>query len=381
VFWFWLLVTPALLMAILGLRGERARVNYVSRRLAESPAAFPPASVIVPVKGEDQDLRKNLAALASLDYPDYELIIVAHTAADIPPGVLPRRAKIVFAHGSDPNTSEKIQNLQAAVRATCKRSEIFAFADSDGRPTRRWLQSLVAPLTEKGIGASTGYRWFVPQPPTFWSLMRGVWDSVALGMLGPGNNGFAWGGAMAIQKETFYQARVSEYWKNTISDDYALSAAVHATGLSIAYAPGALTPCTERLVCIPFFSWIRRQMTITRVYNPRMWWPAIVAHLFYCAAMLASCIVLARGYRLAGVALATQLIPGMWKGFNRGRLARAALPEYAGWFRRYGFVHTLFVPIATWVWLVALITSAFGNTIHWRGHSYTLRRPGEKAAQ
>ena len=90
--------------------------------------------MIVPVKGADEGLRENLAALASLDYPDYELVIVARTAADIPPGVLPRKAKIVLAYGDDPDTGEKVQNLNAAVRAARKRSEVLAFADSDGRP-------------------------------------------------------------------------------------------------------------------------------------------------------------------------------------------------------------------------------------------------------
>jgi hypothetical protein len=31
------------------------------------------------------------------------------------------------------------------------------------------------------------------------------------------------------------------------------------------------------------------------------------------------------------------------------------------------------VPVATWMWLVALGSSAFGNTIQWRGYRYTLK--------
>jgi cellulose synthase/poly-beta-1,6-N-acetylglucosamine synthase-like glycosyltransferase len=151
-----------------------------------------------------------------------------------------------------------VQNLQVAVRATRKRSQILAFADSDGRVTRRWLRALAAPLGEPGVGAATGYRWFIPVPPAFWALMRGVWDAVVAGTLGPGDNRFAWGGAMAIRKETFLEARVAEYWKNTLSDDYALSAAVHAAGGTIAYAPGALTPCLEHISAARFFSWMRR---------------------------------------------------------------------------------------------------------------------------
>jgi ceramide glucosyltransferase len=375
VLWYWLLVSPALILAILGLLGESKRAQYVSRRLKDAPAALPRATVIVPVKGDDEGLRENLAALASLDYPDYELIVVAHSAADIPPGVLPGRVKVVLAHGADPDTGEKVQNLQAAIRAARKQSEIFAFADSDGRPTRGWLRALAAPLAEPGVGASTGYRWFMPQPATFWSLMRSVWDAVALGRLGPGNSAFAWGGAMAIRKDIFYSARVYAYWKNTVSDDYALSAAVSAAGLTIAFAPGALTPSFERLACARFFSWIRRQMTITRVYNSRLWRLGLVAHIFYCAAMLASAIECVHGYLPAAVALAAQLIPGMLKGWNRAAAARQALPDSANWFRRYAWTHALFTPLATWVWLIALASSATSDSIVWRGRKYRLRRP------
>lgn len=329
----------------------------------------------MPVKGEDHGLRENLAALASQDYPDYELLVVAHSAGDIPPGVLPNNVHVVLAHGDDPSTGEKVQNLAVAVTAARRHSQVFAFADSDGRVTRGWLRALVAPLSEPGVGASTGYRWFAPEPPTFWTLMRSVWDAVALSRLGPGDCGFAWGGAMAIRRETFFDLDIRHHWKNTVSDDYALSAAVRAAGLTIAFAPGALVPCSEPIAAGRLFAWMRRQMTITRVYSARLWWPALIAHFFYCGGMTASAVASIKGYRLAEWALIAQLSPGMLKGLNRATLAKAALPEYEAWFKRHQWVHAVWVPLGTWLWLVALSSSAFGNTIHWRGNRYRLRRP------
>ena len=205
--------------------------------------------------------------------------------------------------------------------------------------------------------------------------MRSVWDAVPAGMLGPGNNGFAWGGAMAIRREAFLEARVPSFWRNTVSDDYALSAAVHAAGLSIAYAPGALTPCFESITCARLFVWMRRQMTITRVYNPRMWWPAFAAHIIYCGAMAASALACLDGNWIAAWALLAQLAPGLLKGWNRARLAQAALREQAAWFRRNGWIHAALVPLATWLWLIALASSAWSNTIEWRGYRHTLKAP------
>src|SRR5207244_592543 len=145
--------------------------------------------------------------------------------------------------GEGSETVATIQNVEVALRMARKRTEVFAFADSDGRVNPGWLKALVAPLTEEGVGASTGYRWFTPVPPDFWSLMRSVWDAVAAGMMGPGKNRFAWGGAMAIRRTVFFEIHVPEFWEGAVSDDYALSEAVRSAELRIAYAPGALTPC------------------------------------------------------------------------------------------------------------------------------------------
>ena len=375
VLWYWVLAAPIAVLSAAGLLGQRRRARYVLERLRKPAGWTPPATVIVPVKGEDEGLRENLAALANLDYPDYELVIAAQRATDIPAGVLPGCVKVVLAHGGDPATGEKVRNLEAAVRAARKRSEVFAFADSDGRPPRGWLRALVAPLDHKGVGAATGYRWFTPQPATFWALMCSVWNATSGGILGPGDNPFAWGGAMAIRKETFFEIRVPEFWKGTVSDDYALAAAVHSAGLTIAYAPGALTPSFDRPACGAFLAWIKRQMTITRIYQPRLWWTGFVAHLYYCGIMVASIMLCAGGYRWAAVPLAIQLGCGMAMGWRRARLARMALPEYAGWFRSHSWAHAALVPLATWVWLVSFLTSAWTDEIQWRGKSYKLKKP------
>lgn len=339
----------------------------------EVPRNLPPATVIVPVKGEEEGLRENLAALSSLDYPDYELIVVARSAADIPPGVLPRRTRVVLAHGQIPDTGEKIQNLAAAVATARPKSRIYAFADSDVRVTPRWLRALATPLAEPGVGASTGYRWFAPPRFAFWSMARSVWDAVTFGLMGPGDNRFAWGGSMAISKQTFRETGVLKHWENAISDDFVLSAAVHAAGLRIAFAPGALAPCFDRTGALPLFSWMRRQAMITRFHDHRLWFAGLVAHAVYCAGMAASFVAALAGSRVAAAALAAQFLPGAVKSWHRVSQARSALPEQEYWFRRYAWAHVALLPLATWMWLISLTASAVGNTIAWRGYRYKLK--------
>ena len=326
-----------------------------SRRRRPSSCRPPPSSC--PVKGEDDGLRENLAALASLDYPDYELIVVAHSAADIPPGVLPARARrSCWRMATIRTPGRRCRTCRRPCGRRGGRSEVLAFADSDGRPSTGWLRALVAPLAEPGVGASTGYRWFTPEPPTFWTLMRGVWDAVAAGRLGPGDNPFAWGGAMAIRKDVFAEARVAR-----VLEEYGLRRLTRwprrctRRGLRSPMRPGrsgaVVRPDDGRGGSS---SWMRRQMMITRRYRPRLWWTALVAHVFYCGGMAASIVAAVQGNRLAEWALIAQLSPGMLKGMNRATLAKAALPQCEAWFRRHQWVHAMWVPLATWLWLVVL---------------------------
>ncbi len=376
--WFWFFAGPALALAFLSLRGERKRAAYVAGQLAEASrpdlgADLPPATVIVPVKGGDPGLRENLAALAAQDYPDYELIVVAHCAADIPAGVLPARVRVVLAHAEESGTGAKVLNLRTGVRFARKDSALFAFADSDGRVSRTWLRALASPLADRRVGATTGYRWYAPEPPDFWSLLRSVWDAVIGGTFGPGSNAFAWGGSMAIRSQTFHAIRVPDFWRGTVSDDYALSDAVHRAGLRIVFAPGAMAVSAGRTSGREFLAWARRQLTITRVYRPRLWWTALAAHLFYCGGMAAAIVASIHGSRGAEWVLLAQLSPGMLKGANRATLAKAELPGCKAWFDRHAWVHTLWVPLGTWIWLIVLVASAFGNRIEWRGKRYRLK--------
>ena len=364
--WFWILVGLAIAMALRSL----ARGWDV---VEEPEGPWSPATVIVPVKGRDEGLRENLAALAGLDYPDFELIVVARSEEDVPQGILPDGARLVIAGEGDPETGEKINNLMAAVAAAREGSEIFAFADSDGRVRTGWLKALAAGLRRVGAGAATGYRWHVPEHGGFWSLLRSVWNAVIAGEFGAGPPRFAWGGAMAIRREVFESARVAEFWKGSISDDYALSAAVRAAGLEIVFAPGAFVASTDGAGGREFLRWIQRQMLITRVYRPKLWAVGLAAHLIYCSAQVASLVVALSGEWVGWPLLAAQWGIGMWKGAKRGAIGKRLLPEYAGWFRRRGWIYPVFDPLSTWIWLYSFLASAVTNQIEWRGNRYRFK--------
>jgi hypothetical protein len=357
VFWFWFFVGPALALAVLSLRGERKRAQFVDEKISASVETLPPAAIIVPVEGPDGALREKIAALAAQDYPDYELILTANTASDIPPGVLPRRAIVVLSGATE--QTGRIDRLLAGIRVTRKRTEVFAFAGAEGLVSKVWLRSLVSPLVSESIGASTGFRWYMPEPPSFWSLMRSVWNAPIAGLLGPGDNTFVWTGALAMRKQTFFVLRLHDIWKTSTAPDAEVAAAARQAGLKVVFAPGALVAIPERTRAGEFFRQARHEMAMARRGYPRLWWSALLAHIFYCGAMVASIIASVRGSRGAEWALVVLLGIGMLKGANRATLAKAVLREREAWFERHAWVHSLWVPLATWIWLWVLLSSAF----------------------
>ena len=359
-FWFWCFAGPALALAVFALRGERKRAAFFAENLTPDPEQIaPPATVVASIEGEDDALHDNLAALAAQDYPNYELILAARTAADIPPGVLPGRVMVVLTGAKKDTADERTENLLAGVQAGRRRSEIVAFADAYGRVSEKWLRAIVAPLTHANVGASSGVCWFLPEPPDFWSLMRSVWFAPIAGLLGPEDNPFVWTGSLAMQREIFFELRIPDAMREAASASGAVGRAVHRAGLQLAFAPGAMIAFAGGTGMHIFLSWARDRMTLARDYVPRLWWGSFVAHIFYCGGMAAAVWASLKGSRGAEWVLVAQLGLGMLKGVNRATLAKAAFPQYEAWFKRHAWVHSLWVPLATWLWLFVLTASAF----------------------
>lgn len=389
---FWLFVVPAGAAALLSVRTGRRYLEYVEGELrapepdmageeegaGETEVEYLPAvSLILPVKGLDNGLAENLTSLAGQDYPDFELLIVSRDAGDpavqAARTVLGDRARFVVAGEPPEGTGEKVHNLTAAVDAARPESEVLAFADSDGQVRAGWLRALVAPLADESVGATTGFRWHFPSGGDFWSLLRSVWDSTIAGNMSPKDSNFAWGGATAIRRETFDTARVLDFWRGTVSDDYRLSAAVNAAQLGIRFVPGAMVATTGNCGAREFLRWATRQMIITKVYRRKLWLAGFVAHIFYCGAMLASLLMLLFGEAPWGFGgLVLTIVPGMGKGGMRGYVARLMFPEREDWLDRFGWAYFWMVPIATWTWLYVFAASALTRRIEWGGYIYEL---------
>jgi hypothetical protein len=357
VLWFWIVEGLALVLATAALWGDRARADAIGGTLAQvADMEPPPATVIVPVRAGDSALREKLMTLRAQDYPHYELLAVAARADQIPPGALPERITVVLDGEAGPDATIT-ELVLAAVRSARRNSQILTFTTGEGFHPRLWLRALVAPLAAEEVGASTAARWYLPEPPDFWSLVRSIWNAPGAGLFGPGLAPWSAYGTLAIRKDFFFEAGVPELWKETKDCDRGLMAALHAAGQKILLAPGALTGSRNRVGVGEFFRAARAQMMEARATQPRVWWVLAAFFAVQCVAMVAAIAASLAGSRIAEWALVALWGLTMLKGTNYATMARAQLPEQKVWFERHGWVHALWVPLAMWIWLAVLIFS------------------------
>jgi cellulose synthase/poly-beta-1,6-N-acetylglucosamine synthase-like glycosyltransferase len=392
---FYILAGLVVLQSLLSLRGGVRYFNFFRREL-EAPRALymPPASVFVPCRGVDQGLRLNLLALFRQHYPVYELVFVSDHAED--PGLeiarqLARelegetvaRTRFVVA-GLATDSGQKVHNLRAAVAEADSSSEVFVFVDTDARPRADWLRSLVAPLAEEALGASTGYRWFLPVGGGFASHLRSVWNASIASALGADVwRNFCWGGSTAIRRSTFEGLKVDVRWRGTASDDYALTRTLQEAERAVRFVPACLTASLEDCTFRELLEFTTRQLKITRVYAPHLWRLVLVSNLLFVLVFFGG-MALAAARATAGlpfvwplVIVSVVFLLGMWKAFFRLRAVALVLEEHHGRLRRGVWAHLLLWPLTGALFLYNAAAAGLSRRIVWRGIGYELKSPTE----
>ena len=350
-------------------RATRARTEGV-------PSQSPVVSLIVPCCGAEAELEENLEALLGQDYPSFSVRFVVENAADEAVPAIersrarhPERGELVLA-GPAQGRSQKVHNLLAALESPPS-AAILVFADSDGRPEPDWLKLLVAPLERAEVGVASSYRFYLPEPASFATLLRSAWNAAVLTVLGDHDHNFAWGGAMAIRRDVFQRIGVAEAWRGALSDDYAMTHAVRRAGLRVEFVPSCLVGSRGDVGVVELLSWCGRQITITRVYWPALFVIAAGTHLIY-GAFLA--LAISRG---ALALLAIVLLPGLIGGGLRAKAIAELAPQWRETISRHLWAYSLLVPVAGVVTLWGVLRALWSRRIEWRGKVYEMRSPTE----
>lgn len=410
-------------VAILCLQGAASLLEgirylaFVRRALDEPIGTYASkASVIIPCKGAEAGLEENLRALYLQDYPDYEIVFVVATEADAalpiirqlikemqpalatcnedagnatkfqagkPLALVTNRKVRVIIAGKNDRRSEKVNNLLRAIEEVSNDTEVFVFVDSDARVHRDWLRSLVAPLAEESVGATTGFRWYLPETGGFFSALLSAWNGSVATTLGDHGNNFAWGGSTAILRKTFEKADVRGSWDRAVSDDYALTRAIRKSDLRIAFVPRCLTVTREDASLASLLEFTTRQVVITRIYNPRLWWLGIVSQILFNAVFFGG-LLFAAATSIGGeppafalALLVTIYLLGSAKGVLRLIAARRMLPQERRDITRLWWAYCLLWHLVSLVYLYNFLRSAATNRILWRGVLYEMHSPTE----
>jgi len=358
---------------------------YVRRETSRPLPDFQPfVSVIAPGRGLEPGLIDNLRPLVTQDYPRYEVLFV-FDALDDPAIKIVDELKRPFTRtiiaGPATDSGQKVHNLRVAVNEVDPQSEVLVFVDTDARPAQDWLRKLVAPLADETLGASTGYRWFIPDRGGIASRLRSVWNASVASALGSDTaKNFCWGGSTAIRLSTFTSLNVSDRWRGSVSDDFTITHVLKEAKLPIHFTPLCLVESVGDCDFRELIEFTTRQIKITRVYASHLWLPLLLGSALFAIAFFGGLILLI--LQILKILSPTLFLPlvlliiftlGATKSFIRFRAISSVLKTS----RLDLLAHIFLWPFASLLYLYNAIVAGFSRRIKWRGITYELKSPTE----
>lgn len=385
VYFYYFLALISCWIGIKSLRGGLRFASYVRRETSRQLAEFCPfISVIAPTRGFEKGFIDNVKPLLCQNYPNYEVLFVFDNPQDPSLSIVRELNARFVVSGPAVDSGQKVHNLIAAVREIDPRSEVIVFVDTDARPDADWLRQLVAPLADERVGASTGYRWFIPERGGIASRLRGVWNASVASALGEDTaKNFCWGGSTAIRRSTFEALRVVDHWRGTVSDDFTITRVLKEAKLPIHFTPHCLVPSVGDCGWRELLEFTTRQIKITRVYAPHLWLPLLLGSSLFALVffggilLLLMRILLGQSFGLTFFFLVVIFTLGAAKGFIRWRAISIPLARYRTALRHDLATHVCLWPFASLLYLYNAIVAGFSRRITWRGITYNLPSPTE----
>ena len=369
---YYFLAALACWFGIQSLMNGRRFAAYVRRETSRALPEFRPfVSVIAPTRGFEPGFAENVRPLMQQDYPAYEVLFVFDDPQDPSLQLVKNLNARTVISGPAKNSGQKVHNLIAAVDEIDPRCEVIVFVDTDARPNTDWLRQLVAPLADETLGASTGYRWFVPERGGLASRLRSVWNASIASVLGENREkNFCWGGSTAIRRATFERLNVVGHWAGTVSDDFTMTRVLKEAKLPIHFTPNCLVPSVGDCDFRELLEFTTRQIKITRVYAPHLWLPLMLGSGLFCIVFFGGFGLLIFDRRVA-VVLTILFLLGAAKSFIRWRAINGSKLDRDLW------AHVFLWPFASLLYFYNTIVAGFSRRIKWRGITYELKSTSE----
>ena len=391
---FLVLAGLAILQTILAGVQTHEHRRFARSRLRQRGAYWPKgrALVLIPCRGSDVEFEENLRHLFLQDYDDYEIRFLVESQDDPAYSVIRRTmaahpevdSRVIVA-GRARHVGQKVHNLRVGTSELPDRVQYLVFVDGDARPDRQWLQTLIAGTNKEDVGATTGYRWFIPQRPTLpnlvlYSINSGVAMWFGRGRIAPN---FVWGGSWAMRRDLFESLALRQAWDGVLCDDMVASRVIQRAGLRIAFEPACVLASPADGTTGQIASFLRRQYLLSRLDAPAAWAAALGLVNFGVLALWGSAFAALFGFPRempTAVPLAVCVflyLAHIYRTFIRQTLPRLYFPNahkqllVARWF------DILLGPAVNVINGLVLISSAFGRRVTWRAITYRVLYNGK----
>jgi len=108
---------------------------------------------------------------------------------------------------------------------------VIIFADADIAPDMDWLARLIRVLGPRRVlDIASGYRWLEPTDDRWSTAFICVMNSSVATVPRRRLWTYAWGGSMALRRQTAEKLDLKTLWRGAVDDDLTLSRAVRARG-------------------------------------------------------------------------------------------------------------------------------------------------------
>lgn len=337
---------------------------------------FPKVAVFLPCKNNFKTLKSNLYSVLNQDYKgDFKVFFIVEEENDPACTVIKeiltknKRGELIIA-GKAEKCSQKNHNIVYTIRLLKERNEddyeVYAFFDSDHYAPINWLKTLVQTLTIENVEIATLHSLKEPEKIyPFGTMCYAMLLNYICNFNVISNQ--AWGGSLAMKKETYIKYNIEEIWANSVSHDCPLN----GIKAKILFNPTCSPVETEYSYTLKnFIKWTTRQFTNWKYFSLGFWCLSFFSILFNLIIFYSfiATFLLAFLYKfnalipviLSVYILLSYVIVSLFISF------RAKRKIY--WF----FLNLIFMPLFLNITFISFVRSIFNKKIKWANKSYII---------
>jgi hypothetical protein len=332
-----------------------------------------PAVVIIPFGRMPSHLDALWQGLSSQSYRPFRVVFVVESTADPAHAALKNLVggppfEIVVA-GSAERRGQKIHNMLAGLKQLRPDDATIVFADADFVPDANWLARLAWVLEpRRGLDVASGYRWLEPADERWATAFICIINSSIATTPRERAWTHAWGGSMALRRQTVERLDLEALWDRAVDDDLTLSHAVRARGGHVFSRRDVLVRTPASYGWRDGIAFARRQYLLVRIYAPRLWLLAAGATAAPLLGWAVALPLVLTGNRIAITAIMVTFTLDQMRASFRRRVPRHL------WGTELTPRVALLDRWATPVWLALhagiIWSTAFGRSVTWSGRTY-----------